>query len=182
MFSSECSLHSRLGMPVVRSRDDDGIDVFVEQEFPVIGVGLDIQVRGPHFFGVILLNQLFTVEHALAIQVCHCHYPGLIVLPDSWQIVFPRYPSTTNLGNVDVVAGCIFPKDRSGNQGRDPKCCSSQGCFFHKISSLHGGWIILQRISNSSQPLEHSIPHQIQAFDRSNCNACLAEFPKKYGE
>ena len=96
-------------MPVVWGGDDDGIDVFVEQKLPVIGVGFDIQVRCPHFLGVILLNKLFSIQHALAIQICHRYYSCLIVLPDSWQIMLSRYPSTANLRDVDVVAWRIFP-------------------------------------------------------------------------
>ena len=44
VFALAEGFETLVGMPVIRSRDDDGIDVVASAQFPVVGVGLAILV------------------------------------------------------------------------------------------------------------------------------------------
>ena len=125
-------------MPVVWGRNNHCIYIFAFKQVSVVSHLLHIQIRTSHFLSVVVFNELLSFGHPFAIQIGYSHNSGHIMLPYTWQIMISSNPTTANLSNLNFVTGCIFPQYGGRNKGWYPKRCCSEGCFFHKISSLHG--------------------------------------------
>ena len=110
-------------MPVVWGRNNHRIYILAFKQVSVVSYLLYIQVRAPHFLGIVVLNKLLSFGHPLAIQIGYSHYARHIMLPNSRQIMISSNSSAADLGNLNFVAGCIFPEHRSRNKRWHPKCC-----------------------------------------------------------
>ena len=131
-------------MPVIGCGDDDRIYVRIREHLMVILVHFYFRGILSDLPGIVFLDQLFTICHAVPVHITYSHQPGIIIFYGLCDIVYAGDPAAANLADVDLIARGILAEDRSRYNGGYQICsCCTGNCFLNKFSSFHRGIIVI---------------------------------------
>ena len=92
------------GVLMVGRADDDGVDVFVGEEFAIVVVAGDAVVGLAGLFGVVAVDEGLAQFNAVRVEIADRDDVGLIVLPDARQVVAARDAADADGAYVDAIA------------------------------------------------------------------------------
>jgi len=75
------------GVLMVGRADDDGVNVFVGEEFAIVVIARHALVGLAGFLGVEAVDERLAQFNAVRVEIADRHDVGLIVLPDARQVV-----------------------------------------------------------------------------------------------
>src|SRR5262249_49931174 len=87
-------------VPVIGGADDHCVDVGTWEQLAIIAVRRDAVVGLAGLLGVVAVDELFGILHAVGVEIAGRHDPRALVLPDVRQVVPTRNATRSNRADV----------------------------------------------------------------------------------